>query len=111
MTAAEILRIMQQSGALLSALAGVMEPAPQVSVPVRIPPQWREVWRNDPEIASCIADCEQALGTSGRLLIREHPREPVLTVTVEGSSFQQINTLAMALAEHISQGTPAPQEA
>ena len=102
LTAARILRIMQQTGMPLSQLAKVMEPVPQVSVPVVIPPQWKEVWKNDPEIYGLITDCERALGEGGRMLIREHHREPFLTVMLEGSDFQQLNRLALDLAGHLS---------
>lgn len=105
-TAAEILRIMRHTGRQLSALAAVAEAAPQVSVPVMIPPQWREIWRNDPEIAGYITECERALGENGRLLIREHPQKSMLTVTLEGSDFRHINTLALTLAEQITKCTP-----
>ncbi|MBR5405501.1 MAG: hypothetical protein K6E36_00650 [Oscillospiraceae bacterium] len=102
MTAARLLRIMQRTGRTLSALAEVMEPAPQVTVPVPIAPQWREIWRNDPEIYGYIKECRTALGAKGRLMIREHPREPLLTVTLEGSDFMRINELALVLGENIS---------
>ena len=102
LTAAAAVGVMRDTGQSLSELASVMEPAPQVTVPVRIPPYWREIWRNDPEISGYIADCESVLGETGRLRIREHSREPLLSIVLEGSDFRQLNTLAFALAEHIS---------
>lgn len=102
MTAARLLRIMQRTGKTLSALAEVMEPAPQVTIPVPIAPQWREIWRNDPEIYGYIKECSHSLGRDGRLIIREHAREPLLTVTLEGSDFMRINELALVLAENLS---------
>ena len=102
LTAARILRAVQKTGQTLSELAAVMEPVPQVTVPVGIPPKWREVWKNDPEVYGYITECERVLGKAGRLRIREHHKEPVLNVMLEGSDFQQLNTLAMELAAHLS---------
>ena len=73
-----------------------------MTVPVPISPQWREIWRNDPEIYGYIKECRTALGTKGRLMIREHPREPMLTVTLEGNDFSRINELALVLCENLS---------
>jgi len=101
MTAARVIRAMQRTGRTLAELAGVMEHDPQVSVSVRIPAHWREIWKNDPEIANYIAQCEEELGMDGRLVVRERRNDAVIRIMLEGRDFRRINGYAFAVAEKI----------
>ena len=42
--------------------------------------------KNDPEVQAAVAAVEQALGTTGRILVRESGTEPVIRVMVEAES-------------------------
>lgn len=107
MTAARVLEASRQTGKPLSALSGVMEHDPQVSVSVRIPRHWREIWKNDPEITAAIRECEEQLGTDGRLLVRERRGDASIRVLLEGRDFRRINACAFAIAEKIQARTEA----
>lgn len=101
MTMARVIRAMQRKGRSLGKLAAVMEHDPQASVSVRIPLRWREIWKNDPEIAAYLAKCEEELGMDGRLVVRERGRDGVIRVMLEGRDFRRINTYLLAVAEMI----------
>ena len=105
LTAARILQVMQRSGKPLSALSAVMEHDPQVAVSVRIPPYWREIWKNDPQITRFIAACEDELGTEGRILVRERRDDASIRIMLEGRDFRRINNYAFAIEEAIKSRT------
>lgn len=105
MSAARLLQVMQRTGEPLSKLSAVMEYDPQVAVSVRIPPYWREIWKNDPEITRFIAACEDELGTDGRILVRERRDDASIGIMLEGRDFRRINNYAFAIAEVIQSRT------
>lgn len=105
LTAARILQVMQRTGKPLSVLSSVMEHDPQVAVSVRIPPYWREIWKNDPQITRFIAACEDELGTEGRILVRERRDDASIRIMLEGRDFRRINNYAFAIEEAIKSRT------
>lgn len=98
MTMARVIRTMQRTRKPLSELAAVMEHDPQVSVSVRIPQYWREIWKNDPEITAYIAQCQQELGMEGRLVVRERRKDAAIRIMLEGRDFRRINQYAFDVA-------------
>ena len=105
LTAARILQVMQRTGKPLSELSSVMEHDPQVAVSVRIPQHWREIWKNDPQITRFIAECEDELGTDGRILVRERRDDASIRIMLEGRDFRRINSYALAIEEVIRSRT------
>lgn len=104
-TALRLCCLMHRTGKPLSKLASVMEHAPQVSLTVRISEKWREIWKNDPEIVKAVSQCQTTLGSEGRILVREHSREPLIQVLLEGRDFERINRYAVTIADTIRNRT------
>lgn len=100
-TALRICMLMQRTGRRLSELTAALEHDPQVSLTVRIPQHWREIWKNDAEINRVIAAHTALLGEQGRILVRELPREAAVQVLLEGRDFRQINSCALEIGEVI----------
>ena len=105
MTMARVIRTMQRRRKTLAELAAVMEQDPQVSVSVRIPEYWREIWKNDPEITAYIAQCQQELGMEGRLVVRERRKDAAIRIMLEGRDFRRINKYAFDVADVIQART------
>lgn len=80
LSALQVLRVMHETGAKLSQLAGTMRKTPQVlrNVPFDTGTEWRT-----PAIVRAIAEWEDRLGETGRIVVRESGTEPLLRVMCE----------------------------
>ncbi len=83
-TALQVLRIMQQTGKPLSALASCMKTYPQTLVNVTV--RERRDFTEIPEIAKRIAEIERDLHGAGRLLVRYSGTEPKVRIMIEGEN-------------------------
>ena len=70
---------------------------PQKLVNVRLPAGFD--WRADASIAAAQARAEQALGESGRVLLRPSGTEPLLRVMVEGRDLTLVEQLARDISD------------
>lgn len=100
-----LLNILKESGMKLSELASVMEKYPQVMINVNILPQYKELWKNNPDITDLIEQKQYGLGDDGRIFVREIGSEPLIRVMVEGKSFDAINKCALEISDKIRQET------
>lgn len=107
LTAVLLLSAVKRSGKTLGMLCSVMERYPQVAINVKISDNWREVWKNIPELEEIIERNEKVLGRSGRIIVRENPTEPVIRVSVEGRRFDAVNSMALEIAEAVKRLCPA----
>lgn len=107
LTAVMLLSAVKQSGKKLSELCSVMERYPQVALNVKITEDWREVWKNIPELEEIIEKKEKELGGFGRIAVRENPSEPVVRVSVEGRRFDAVNNMAIEIAAAINRLCPS----
>ncbi len=97
---ARLLEIMKATGMRLSELSDEMQRLPQIVLNVRISPRKREIWKNDGTVTGLIQQHEDALGSDGRLLVRESGGpDPFIRIMVEGQDFGQINSIAMEIAQ------------
>lgn len=101
LTAIQLLSVMKRTGKKLSELASVMERYPQVMINVKISQQWKEGWKNVAEIEEIIEKKEKELDGSGRILVRESGTEPLIRVMIEGRKFDEINAMAVEIADVI----------
>lgn len=106
LTALQLLSVMKRTGKKLSELASVMERYPQVMINVKIASEWKEGWKNIPEIEDIIEKKEKELDGNGRILVRESGTEPLIRVMIEGKRFDAINDMAVEIADVIRKCCP-----
>lgn len=107
LTAIQLLSVIKRTGKKLSDLASVMERYPQVMINVKISQQWKEGWKNVSEIEKIIEKKEKELDGNGRILVRESGTEPLIRVMIEGKKFDEINAMAVDIADVIRACCPA----
>ncbi len=105
LTGLMILSALKNSGKKMSGLASAMEKYPQVMINVSIRPEYKELWKNNPDITDLIEKKQYGLGDDGRIFVREVGAEPLIRVMVEGKSFEAINECAMEISDKIKEQT------
>ncbi|MBF0256563.1 MAG: phosphoglucosamine mutase [Gammaproteobacteria bacterium] len=100
-SALQVLAEMQQTGQDLRQLLQPLHMYPQKLVNVRL--QKRDGVLDHPAVISALAQAEASLNGKGRVLLRPSGTEPLIRVMVEGSDEEQVNSLALSLAEVVSQ--------
>jgi phosphoglucosamine mutase len=76
---------------------------------VRADAAQKKYFNDSKSLQKAIQDADASLGADGRVLVRVSGTEPLVRVMVEGKDFDQINTLAMTLAEQIKEELAAVQ--
>nr|WP_320048405.1 phosphoglucosamine mutase [uncultured Desulfuromonas sp.] len=99
LSALQTLAIMRRTGKPLSELAQVMTALPQLLVNVRV--KERVDLSTVPAVQQVIDASNEALGASGRVLIRYSGTEPLLRIMLEGENDQQIQRLADDIADAV----------
>ena len=103
-SALQVLQAVMRSGKSMAEMLAGAELYPQTMINVRL--QANTDWQNLPGLQTAIAAAEQALGQSGRVLIRASGTEPVLRVMVEARDAQQAKHWAEQIAQQVSVATP-----
>jgi len=96
LTALQVLARMAECEQPLKTLAGVMTRLPQVLVNV---PGVDKTRTDDLELAAAVAEAEDELGDSGRVLLRPSGTEPLVRVMVEATTAEHAQDVADRLAE------------
>lgn len=99
-TGLQLASIVAKSGKKLSELASVMKILPQVLINAKVQGD-KNLYKQDEEIMSMIADIEKEFDGEGRVLIRPSGTEPLVRVMIEGNDIDKINQRARALADLI----------
>lgn len=102
LTALKVLEIMKITGKSLSELASVMKVYPQTLVNVRVSAMGKARYNDDKEIENAIAQAQNQLNGTGRVLVRISGTEPLVRVMLEGENQEQIETLAKEIAEVVA---------
>ncbi len=97
LTALHLMNRMANTGKSLAELASVMTRLPQVLVNVQGVDKSRA--DSDPELGTAVAEAEQQLGRSGRVLLRPSGTESLVRVMVEAESYEVANEVAHRLAD------------
>ncbi len=84
LTSLLLLKVMQESGKTLKELAAPVSIYPQVLENVRV--KSKPAAQQDPSVQAAVAAVAEALGESGRILVRESGTEPVIRVMVEAET-------------------------
>ncbi len=97
LTALQLLAAMQLYGKPLSALAAIMQMAPQkiINVDVKNKPAIEQI----PELQAAIKAAEAELGDKGRVLIRYSGTQSMCRVMVEGPTAEMTDRLTQSLAD------------
>jgi len=77
-----------------------MKILPQVLINAKVQGD-KNLYKQDEEIMSMIADIEKEFDGEGRVLIRPSGTEPLVRVMIEGNDIEKINQRARALADLI----------
>lgn len=101
-SALQVLSAMINSGRTLNDLKSGMQKTPQILINIKIK-KLGIVAETHPQVLEAVKLTEQALGNTGRVLLRPSGTEPLIRVMVEGEDLQQVETLAHRLAEVVKE--------
>jgi phosphoglucosamine mutase len=101
LTAVQVLKIVKESGKKMSELANTMKKMPQVMEGIQVSNDKKPLLAQDEEIQKVIRTVEEALGDSGRVLVRASGTEPLIRVMLEGSDERQIGDYCRSISEVI----------
>lgn len=101
LTAVQVLNILKSSGKKMSELAAAMEKMPQVMEGVAVTNDKKSLLDQDDAIQKVIHSAEEALGDSGRVLVRASGTEPLIRVMLEGSDEKQIGEYCRSISDVI----------
>jgi phosphoglucosamine mutase len=97
--ALQVLAVLAQAEAPMSALARQFEPAPQVLKNVRVSGQALEHDR----VKAAIAEAEASLGVQGRVVVRASGTEPLVRIMAEGDDEKRIHQAVKAIAAAVEE--------
>ncbi len=101
MTACQFLAALVRSGKPVSELIKVMTRFPQTLIGVRVAD--KSALSGNVAIAEAIAQAEEAMGDTGRVLVRASGTEPLIRVMVEAASEDDARTHAEAIARIVEE--------
>jgi len=107
LTAVQLLTLCREKGCKLSALGAQMPRSPQVLLTVKADDRTKAAYVADKALAAHIEKLNASLGGEGRVTVRPSETEPLIRVMVEGREFDEINRVALTLAETIKQAIGA----
>lgn len=76
---------------------------PQILINVKVDNAKKNAWKEYPKITSFIAEMEEKMGDSGRVLVRTSGTEPLVRVMVEGREQESVEKIAKDIAERVEQ--------
>lgn len=100
LTSLKIMEVIMAKKATLSELAAPFRVYPQVLINVRV--KNKSDARNDADVIAATQKVAEALGDSGRILMRESGTEPVIRVMVEAPDKELCQSLAQSVVDVIA---------
>jgi phosphoglucosamine mutase len=61
------------------------------------------LWKKNDDVLTAISECEENLGSNGRVLVRESGTEPLVRVMLEGKNIEEITEYANGIAALIKE--------
>ncbi len=101
LSAVQLLTMARRRGWKLSRVGGLMERYPQVMVNVRADTDKKRQFEQSTALQDTVQAAHESLGEDGRVLVRVSGTEPLIRIMVEGKHFDDINALALSLADTI----------
>ena len=99
LTAVQLITMLNELKTPLSELTAGIEDYPQLLVNVKITEAGKNKWNKNEAILSAIKDAENAMGDSGRVLVRESGTEPLVRVMLEGKSAEDVDYWTNKIAD------------
>ncbi len=100
LTALQLVQVIRQSGKTLGQLKRIMRKYPQVLHNVRLKTaEAKSAWKENAAIMEAIAELEQRLGDTGRVLVRPSGTEPLLRIMAEGPDEAALRQEILRIAE------------
>lgn len=96
-SALQVLRIMLETDSKLSDLAALVKRYPQVCLNIAV--SHKPLIETLTAFSEAVALASEALGDSGRILVRYSGTEMILRIMVEGPKYKQIQQIALELAK------------
>ena len=103
LTAVQLLTHLKRSGKSLSELASVMTRYPQFIVNIRTTDEGKLAFFTDHDIKTLIKAAEEALGDTGRMVVRPSGTEPLIRIMTEGEDAELAERVAKETAQAISE--------
>ena len=103
LSAVQILGIIRDTGKSLDELASEIEIFPQVLKNVKVSAFGKHRLSEDNDIKLAVEAAEKELGDNGRVLVRASGTEPLVRVMLEGKDKEQIEKLAMMIAQIVEE--------
>ena len=97
--ALQVVAILYQSGLSLSELRHGMTHYPQIMINVKTELK-KQAWL-DESVQKAVADGEEKLAKTGRILLRASGTEPLVRVMVEGENAALVNSICKSIAEQV----------
>ena len=98
-TALQVLSAMKKTGKTSAELNSMMTTYPQILINVRV--QNKEACKNSESVKLAIAEGEEELGNTGRILVRASGTEPLIRVMAEGPNKSQLEKICNKIAAEI----------
>ncbi len=101
LTSLKMMEVMLAKKCKMSELAAPLKIYPQVLVNVRVSDKAEA--QNDPDVQNAVRAAEEALGSTGRILVRESGTEPVIRVMAEAQTEEECHKQVDSIVEVIKQ--------
>ncbi len=103
LTAVQLIGLLAETKSALSELTSGIEDYPQLLLNVKITEQGKGKWNKDEKILSVISEAEKAMGSNGRILVRESGTEPLVRVMLEGKSKDDVDYWTNKIADTVKE--------
>lgn len=99
LTSLKMMEVMIAKKSKMSELAAPLKIYPQVLVNVKV--KDKTLAQNDPDVQNAVKAAETALGTTGRILVRESGTEPLIRVMAEAQTEEECHKQVNSIVEVI----------
>lgn len=107
LTALMALAAVRKSGKPLEQWVDAIPEYPQLLINVPVPVGLRDSLSTDAMVQTAVIEAEQAMGSSGRVLLRPSGTEPLVRVMVEGESLELVRSVAERVADAVRKAASA----
>lgn len=101
LTAVKLISMLSGTDRKLSQYKDEFPDYPQLLINVKITPENKGMWDKNDTILASIKEAEEALGSDGRVLVRESGTEPLVRVMIEGKDAQKVELYTNKIADTI----------